>query len=96
MKKSKNDIDFKQIKEVLQTSPAVLWLLLVILTVLFTTTHYPKQTNHTYLYSTGDIAQNREVGIAFTQHEFLHFTRRRIGEYDAGHAFRRVGLDFVR
>lgn len=57
MKKSKNENSFKQAKEFLQTEPSVLWLLLIIITVLFTITHYPKQSKISYSYSLGDVAQ---------------------------------------
>jgi len=57
MKKSKNDNHIKQIKQFLLTSPAVLWAMLVIITLLFTVTQHPQTTRQTYSYHLGDVAQ---------------------------------------
>lgn len=55
MKKNENNI--KRAKEFLQTTPYVLWLMLIVITVLFTITHHPRQTQTSYSYSLGDVAQ---------------------------------------
>ena len=57
MKKNKNEKNIKQAKDFLQTSPSVLWLLLILITVLFTVTHHPQQGNHSYSYQIGDVAK---------------------------------------
>ncbi|MCD4678548.1 MAG: HDIG domain-containing protein, partial [Desulfobacula sp.] len=57
MKKSKNENNITQTKQFLLTSPSVLWLLLILITVLFTITHYPKQSNMSYSYGIGDVAK---------------------------------------
>ncbi len=55
MKKNENNI--KQAKEFLQTTPYVLWLMLIVITVLFTITHHPRQTQTSYSYNLGDVVQ---------------------------------------
>ncbi|MBU8848311.1 MAG: HDIG domain-containing protein [Desulfobacterales bacterium] len=57
MKKNKNGNNLKQVKEFLSTSPYVLWMLLIIITVLFTFTHYPQQSKTSYSYNIGDVAK---------------------------------------
>ncbi len=57
MKKSKNENNLKQAKEFLLTSPSVLWLMLILITVLFTITYYPKQSKTSYSYNIGDVAK---------------------------------------
>jgi len=57
MKKNKNENNFKQIKEFLLTSPSVLWMLLVLITLIFTVSHYPQQSKTSYSYNIGDVAQ---------------------------------------
>ncbi|MCK5099262.1 MAG: HD family phosphohydrolase, partial [Desulfobacteraceae bacterium] len=57
MKKNKNDNNIRQAKEFLQTSPYVLWLMLILITVLFTITYYPKQSKISYSYGIGDVAK---------------------------------------
>ena len=57
MKKSKSENSFKLTKEYLLTSPSVLWLILIILTVLFTIAHFPKQSTKFYSYNIGDVAK---------------------------------------
>jgi len=57
MKKSKNENNIKQAKAFLQTTPYVLWFLLILITVLFTITHYPRQTRTSYSYRIGDVAK---------------------------------------
>ena len=57
MKKNKTDLNIKQVKEFLQTTPYVLWLMLFVITVLFTITHYPEQTKTSYSYMIGDVAK---------------------------------------
>ncbi|MCK5349018.1 MAG: HD family phosphohydrolase, partial [Desulfobacula sp.] len=57
MKKNKNGNNLNQIKEFLSTSPYVLWMLLSIITVLFTVAHYPKQSKTSYSYRIGDVAK---------------------------------------
>lgn len=56
MKKNKKENNLDQIKLVFQTSPAVLWLILFIITFAFTITYYPKQSKISYDYTIGDIA----------------------------------------
>ncbi len=57
MKKSINTNNIEQIKIVLQTSPWVLWLLLIIITVLFTVTRNPEQNYINYAYNIGDVSK---------------------------------------
>lgn len=57
MKKNKNENNFKQIKEFLSTSPYVLWMLLALITLVFTVTNYPHQSKTSYSYNLGDVAQ---------------------------------------
>jgi len=57
MKKNRNENSIKQAKEFLSTTPSVLWLLLILITVLFTVTHYPKQSKISYSYHIGDVAK---------------------------------------
>ena len=57
MKKNKNENSIKQAKKFLSTTPSVLWLLLILITVLFTVTHYPKQSKISYSYHIGDVAK---------------------------------------
>ena len=57
MKKSKNENNLKQAKEFLLKSPSVLWLMLILITVLFTITYYPKQSKTSYSYNIGDVAK---------------------------------------
>ncbi|MBT3178612.1 MAG: HDIG domain-containing protein [Desulfobacula sp.] len=57
MKKNKNENSFKRAKEFLQTSPYLLWLMLILITALFTITHHPKQSQTSYSYSIGDVAK---------------------------------------
>lgn len=55
MKKIKNNI-LNQ-KDFLLTSPYLLWLMLICLTVLFTFIHFPKQNRISYSYGVGDVAE---------------------------------------
>ncbi|WP_299976579.1 HDIG domain-containing metalloprotein [Desulfobacula sp.] len=57
MRKTKNGNNLNQVKEFLSTSPYVLWMLLIIITVFFTITHYPEQSKTSYSYSIGDVAK---------------------------------------
>ncbi len=57
MKKSKNEKNINQAKNFLKTSPSVLWVLLILITVLFTITHHPQQSDHSYSYNIGDVAK---------------------------------------
>ncbi len=57
MKKNKTGNSLHQVKDYLLTAPLVLWLVLILITVLFTYTHYPKQSRTSYVYSIGDVAQ---------------------------------------
>ncbi len=57
MKKKKNKKNFKQIKEFLATSPSMLWLMLILITVAFTITYYPEQSKTSYSYHIGDVAK---------------------------------------
>ncbi|OGR13282.1 MAG: hydrolase [Desulfobacula sp. GWF2_41_7] len=57
MKKNKNENSIEQLKIFFLTSPAVLWLLLFIITLAFTITHYPGQSNLSYSYNIGDVAK---------------------------------------
>jgi len=57
MKKNKTDNNIKRAKEFLSTSPYVLWMLLSIITILFTVTHYPEQSKTSYSYRIGDVAK---------------------------------------
>ncbi len=57
MKKNKNEPNFDQLKEFLSTSPSVLWLMLILITIVFTVTHYPQQADHSYSYTLGDVAK---------------------------------------
>ena len=56
-KKKKNKKNFKQIKEFLATSPSMLWLMLILITVAFTITYYPEQSKTSYSYHIGDVAK---------------------------------------
>jgi len=58
MKKNKNNI--QQAKDFLLTSPSVLWVILILITVAFTITNYPKQSKTSYSYNIGDIA-NKDI-----------------------------------
>ena len=58
MKKNKNNL--QQTKEFLLTSPSVLWVILILITVAFTITNYPKQSKTSYSYNIGDIA-NKDI-----------------------------------
>lgn len=57
MKKSKTGNNLAQIKTFLQTSPVILWLMLVVITLLFTATHNPEQSNISYSYHLGDVSK---------------------------------------
>lgn len=57
MKKSKNENKIKQAKEFLLTTPYVLWLLLILFTIVFTITHYPRQNKISHFYTIGDVAK---------------------------------------
>ncbi|WP_300462285.1 HDIG domain-containing metalloprotein [Desulfobacula sp.] len=57
MKKNKTETNIQQVKQFLLINPAVLWLMLVLITVIFTFTHYPKQSKLSYSYRIGDIAK---------------------------------------
>ncbi|MFA5902375.1 MAG: HDIG domain-containing metalloprotein [Desulfobacula sp.] len=57
MKKNKNENSIEELKNFLLTSPSVLWLLLFIITLAFTVTHYPGQSNLSYSYNLGDVAK---------------------------------------
>ncbi|NOX34850.1 MAG: HDIG domain-containing protein [Deltaproteobacteria bacterium] len=57
MKKTKNENNITQAKKILSTSPYVLWLLLILITVLFTIAYYPKQSQISYSYNIGDVAK---------------------------------------
>lgn len=57
MKKSKAENNIEQFKTFLQTSPSMLWIMLILITVLFTVTHQPQQASHSYPdYNIGDVA----------------------------------------
>ncbi len=57
MKKNKNEHNLDQVKEYFLTSPFVLWMILILITVAFTITHYPKQSKVSYDYNIGDVAK---------------------------------------
>ncbi|MCP3873662.1 MAG: HDIG domain-containing protein [Desulfobacteraceae bacterium] len=57
MKKNKNENNINQVKEYLLTSPFVLWMMLILITFVFTITHYPKHSNVSYSYNIGDVAK---------------------------------------
>jgi putative nucleotidyltransferase with HDIG domain len=57
MKKSKNGNNLQKLKQFLQTSPSILWLMLIVITVLFTLTHHPEQSNVSYSYQIGDVSK---------------------------------------
>ena len=59
MKKNKNN-NLQQTKEFLLTSPSVLWVILILITVVFTAFNYPKQNKASYSYNIGDIA-NKDI-----------------------------------
>ncbi len=57
MKKNKTENSIEQLKAFILTSSSVLWLLLFIITLAFTITHYPGQSNLSYSYNIGDVAK---------------------------------------
>jgi putative nucleotidyltransferase with HDIG domain len=57
MKKNKTENSIDQFKNFFLTSPSVLWLLLFIITLAFTVTHYPGRSNLSYSYNIGDVAK---------------------------------------
>jgi len=57
MKKNKTENSLDQLKAFLLESPSMLWVMLIIITIAFTITNYPKQSNISYLYNIGDIAK---------------------------------------
>lgn len=57
MKKNKNDNNLTLVKEFFLSSPIVLWVLLILITGLFTVTHYPKESKISYSYNIGDVAK---------------------------------------
>ncbi len=57
MKKSKNENSIEQLKIFFLTSQSVLWVLLFVITLAFTITHYPGQSNPSYSYTIGDVAK---------------------------------------
>ena len=57
MKKNKTENSIEHLKNFLLTSSSVLWLLLFIITLAFTITHYPGQSNLSYSYNIGDVAK---------------------------------------
>jgi len=57
MKKNKPENNITQAKEFLLTTPYVLWLMLILITALFTFTHHPKQSQTSYSYNIGDVAK---------------------------------------
>jgi hypothetical protein len=57
MKKTKTENSIDQFKIFFLTSPSVLWLMLFIITLAFTITHYPGQSNLSYTYGIGDVAK---------------------------------------
>jgi hypothetical protein len=57
MKKNKTENSIDQFKNFFLTSPSVLWLLLFIITLAFTITHYPGRSNLSYSYNIGDVAK---------------------------------------
>ena len=57
MKKNKPENNITQAKEFLITTPYVLWLMLILITTLFTFTHHPKQSQTSYSYDIGDVAK---------------------------------------
>ena len=59
MKKNKNN-NLQQTKEFLLTSPSVLWVILILITVAFTITNKPRQFKTSYSYYIGDIA-NKDI-----------------------------------
>jgi len=59
MKKNKNN-NLQQTKEFLLTSPSVLWVILILITVVFTITNNPRQSKTSYSYYIGDIA-NKDI-----------------------------------
>ncbi len=56
-KKNKPENNLAQFKDFLAKSPSVLWILLIVITALFTFTHSPKQNKISYSYHLGDVAQ---------------------------------------
>lgn len=57
MKKNRNENNIQQAKLFLQTHPSVLWLMLFTITILFTVTHNPEQSNVSFLYNIGDVSK---------------------------------------
>ena len=57
MKKNKYENNINQTKAFLQTSPSVLWLMLIFITLLFTSTHHPEQSNVSFSYNFGDVSK---------------------------------------
>ena len=57
MKKNKTENSIEHLKNFLLTSPSVLWLLLFMITIAFTVTHHPGQSNLSYFYNIGDVAK---------------------------------------
>ncbi len=57
MKKNKTENSIDQLKFFFLTSPSVLWLVLFIITLAFTVTHYPGRSNLSYSYNIGDVAK---------------------------------------
>ncbi|MCP4669935.1 MAG: HDIG domain-containing protein [Desulfobacula sp.] len=57
MKKNKTENSLDQIKTFFLESSSMLWGMLIIITIAFTITNYPKQSNISYLYNIGDIAK---------------------------------------
>ncbi len=57
MKKNKTENSLDQVKAFFLESSSMLWAMLIIITIAFTITNYPKQSNISYLYIIGDIAK---------------------------------------
>lgn len=57
MKKNKTENNLEKARQFLLTSPAVLWSLLILITVFFTATHTSQENKISYSYKLGDVAQ---------------------------------------
>jgi cyclic-di-AMP phosphodiesterase PgpH len=57
MKKYKNESRLDECKTFFLTSPYVLWMILVIITIAFAIAHYPAPENRTYAFKIGDVAK---------------------------------------
>ncbi len=57
MKKNKIENTLDQARIFFLESPSMLWGMLILITIAFTITNYPKKSNTSYLYNIGDIAK---------------------------------------